>query len=466
MCKVGSTGQNQVGRIGNSGSQISSNTHTSPDINRAPGSSNGIRSDSGSFSSAMTPTGNGTGGPSSSSDSDVSLSSVLPKIIARREYNLQNPGNTQSSSSTSSFRSSSNSSSEVSISMEPSTDHGNANSNVSSTSGDDGFQIISSSGSQSTTSVTGYSSVGGFSSIETDESNSIFFSDDTTPPDHQGSGGCCACWDKTAHSLKAGLVQAASTALTFGVKPLVEEAVKAALLETPLDPGTADVISRIVGGVFVGAIHTGVGTVVSGVLNSALSMTTYKPVENQFGNELLTIDAPVMAAFVAGYALQGGLVAHLGLDDGVVKALSKTITSTVAGFVQGALTDGLRQTVAKDGYEPVQAPEFSKEIFAENLDKAIRNNFGSKEKLGHNFIGKIVGSAVGNLTAPLWGGLDLGGMATGAMGMTTYLTGWFGGIHAFSAVLGLCEAQDDMELSLETVSIDYSDVTSESEYSV
>lgn len=82
--------------------------------------------------------------------------------------------------------------------------------------------------------------------------------------------------------ITAGLVQAVSTALTFGTKPLIEAAVQTALGTVSVPPIYAQVTASVVGGIYVGLIHTTVSSLVSGIMNSAVGMHTYQPKENEF----------------------------------------------------------------------------------------------------------------------------------------------------------------------------------------
>lgn len=266
--------------------------------------------------------------------------------------------------------------------------------------------------------------------------------DDATSEEIQGPGGCCGWFDdfSVSQAAKAGLVQLVSTSFTFGIKPWVEEGFKVAL--TPYcGEAVANVIAQQIGGAFVGAIHTPVGKTVGGVLNNWLSMTSYTPVGKPFLNEIATIDVPVMAAFTATYTARGGIVPA---DAGhAVQAASKMLASMAGGLLQGAITDVLKQTVAKDSFTqvpPAAEPEFTRELFEESFKSGLNATMEDAEKFGHNLAGKILGSVVGNVTAPLWGNLELGGPATGALGMMTYLTGWFGGIHG---VAELMKARDE-----------------------
>ncbi|WP_146177443.1 hypothetical protein [Breoghania corrubedonensis] len=250
--------------------------------------------------------------------------------------------------------------------------------------------------------------------------------DVSTSQEDQGPGGCCSCSLNVGQSLKAGLVQMVSTALTFGIKPWVEEGLKAALAPA-VGEAMAGPIAGIVGGVFIGVIHTTVSKTVSSVMNSALSMTTYTPTDNQLRDELATIDAPVTGAFVATYALRGGFVDPQAGH--VAEAVSKTIASSLGGLIQGVVTDVLRQTAFSDDFDQGQAPELS-DIDAKEIAKtAVSRMLESGENAGHDYFGKVVGAVVGNMTAPLWGGLEMSGWASGALGMTTFLASWFGGIH-------------------------------------
>lgn len=279
--------------------------------------------------------------------------------------------------------------------------------------------------------------------------------DGPAPPEHRGPGGCCSCWTRTAHMITAGLVQAVSTALTFGTKPLIEAAVQTALGTVSVPPIYAQVTASVVGGIYVGLIHTTVSSLVSGIMNSAVGMHTYQPKDNEFLGEFLTIDLPVGGAFVGGYALRSVVMdwnTNIWLD-----ALSKTVTSTAAGFVQGAVTDALRQTMA--AYEAVYSEKPARNIsgerlqfFKDTLAKTLDIKTMSGKDLGHNILGKTVGSTLGMLLTQIWKHVELPPFASGALGMTTYLASWFTGIHLLSAVLGEL-APSESERRLESVVI-------------
>lgn len=226
--------------------------------------------------------------------------------------------------------------------------------------------------------------------------------------------------------MKAGLVQMVSTAFTFGLKPLVEEGAKA-ILAPAVGEAIAGPIASVVGGVFIGVIHTTVSTTVSSVMNSLLSATTYTPMDNQFRDELVTLDAPVTGAFVAAYALRGGLVDAQA--DPWVDAASKTVASLLGGLVQGVVTDVLRQAVFTEDFDQEQPAQFSDIKIKEIAEKAIKKITENGENAGHDYFGKVVGAVVGNMIAPLVAGPDTSGWARGALGMTTFLASWYGGVH-------------------------------------
>lgn len=256
-----------------------------------------------------------------------------------------------------------------------------------------------------------------------------------------GPGGCCSCWDRTAQMLKAGIVQALSTAVTFGTKPLVEAALLNALGVTALTASTPAlplIVSGVAGGLYVGLIHTVASKIVGGIMNAALQVDTYapKPGSNELLGEMLTIDMPVMGAFVGGYALRGTVMD--GNTSVWLDALSKTITSTSAGFVQGIVTDGLRQAyeTVYQSKGPVRVEDGAKfDFFVKTATEAITKQFETGKAFGHDFLGKIAGSGMGMAYTQLLRDVDLGSAGKGALGMTTYLSSWFTGIHVAAEVM-------------------------------
>jgi hypothetical protein len=267
--------------------------------------------------------------------------------------------------------------------------------------------------------------------------------DGSTPPEMQGPGGCCRGYDSACQMLKAGVVQMLSTAVTFGTKPIVEAAVMSAFGVTSIAaaPLVASITTAVVGGLYVGVVHTTASRIVSGLMNSALSVNTYspKPDSQALLGEIGTIDVPVMGAFIGGYAVRGMVME--GSTDIWMDALSKTVTSTSAGFLQGVVTDALRQTMV--AYEkvysekaPTTIPSGEKlKFITETFDKTLNYKVMSGKEIGHDVVGKSFGSTFGMLYTLLVKELGLGAMAGGATSMTAYLTSWFTGIHVGSAVL-------------------------------
>lgn len=260
-----------------------------------------------------------------------------------------------------------------------------------------------------------------------------------TPAEIRGPGGCCMARAKQV--LKAGLTQAAATALTFGTKPLVEAAVLSIFSLTPVGATSlaATLTAALVGGVYAGAIHTAVSSSVSGLMNSALSANVYDVREgsNALSGEIATIDLPVMAAFVTGYTVRGAV----GVSPEIwVDALSKGITSTIAGSVQGMITDALRQTMA--AFEVVYKEKPAKDLSGTEID-FIKKTFADKmnpllpdrKQAGHDIIGKTLGSALGMGLTQLLADREMDSTTSGCVGMLTYLTSWFSGIHLGSLAM-------------------------------
>jgi hypothetical protein len=270
--------------------------------------------------------------------------------------------------------------------------------------------------------------------------------------------------------LKAGLVQACSTALTFGTKPLVEAAVLSIFAMTPLGATSlaATLTAALVGGAYVGVIHTSVSNVVSGLMNSWLSGQTYDvmPGSNKLMGEIGTVDLPVMVAFIGGYTFRGAFGVS---EDILIDALSKGATSIVSGGLQGMITDALRQTLSAFEVVYKQKPardltgeqlDFIQKTFVDNINPLFKHpETGSREAPGHNIIGKTLGSVLGMGLTQLLANREMDTISSGAAGMTTYLTSWFLGIHVGSAVMekvssGGLPPIDDLIISTEEEDIE------------
>ena len=244
-----------------------------------------------------------------------------------------------------------------------------------------------------------------------------------------GPGGCCLTFAGARQAIGAGLVQGVSTALTFGTKPLVEAAV-VMLLPATAPAWVGVLVPVIAGSVYVGAVHSTFGRVASGLLNSTFGLNTYSNkgggIEALLG-EVGTIDAPVMAAFVAGYAVRGATASNI--DNIWALAFSKSVTSTASGLFQGAVTDALRQTLV--AYKKVYREEPPKDLSGERLE-FVKDTFKdvwnvkAKEKFFHDVVGKIAGASLGGILATYAGGDPA---QKGAGGLALFLTGWFSGIH-------------------------------------
>jgi hypothetical protein len=249
-----------------------------------------------------------------------------------------------------------------------------------------------------------------------------------------GPGGCSRQWDSTKQVIKAGVVQGMATAAVFGTKPIVEASLLTAMGVTSLAGVTpaAAMIAGVAGGVYAGAVHTLAGRVVSGVMNGVLQADTYslRPGHSALAAEVATIDLPVMGSFVAAYAARG--VIMQGNTNLWVDALSKTITSTIGGVVQGMVTDALKQAMSSvyKTNEPVTVGDSKWDLFVKTFETTLRDEFASGRSIGHDLIGKTVGSVVGMLGAGQLGGAGLDPVERGATGMTVYLGSWFAGIHA------------------------------------
>ena len=256
----------------------------------------------------------------------------------------------------------------------------------------------------------------------------------------KGPGGCCLTWLNTSQLISAGVAQGVSTALTFGTKPFVEAAVFAAL--TPLmTPLAAKLVAAIVSGVYVGAVHSAAGRVGAGLVNVALQGNSYQNnagALKSFAAELGTIDAPVMAAFVAGYSVRG----ELTQDVTNIWALAgtMTLTSTASGIFQGLVTDALRQALVKytEVYKKSPPPEFN-DSEMNFVVKSFKEAWSTKsdEKFFHDIIGKIIGGAAGMAAVKFFGSdssKDFQPSLKGGTAMAIFLTGWFTGIHGAQAV--------------------------------
>ena len=258
-----------------------------------------------------------------------------------------------------------------------------------------------------------------------------------------GPGGCCGSYRHSMQSLRAACVQALATALTFGTKPFVEMAVKQALGSS--NPEVATFVSGVVGSVYVGLIHTAASRLASGLMNHALGAATYRTRAGAdvVTGEIRTVDLPVMGAFVAAYGARGAIVgAH---PDPLTDALSKAIASTCAGFIQGAVTDALRQayTSVYEQNAPVNVADGERyRHFRQIVKTSLEAPFASEPAVGHDLVGKIVGGVTGAVLSYMVSeaGRDLSPAARGAAGMTAYLTGWFLQVHTFAQIMAKDEA--------------------------
>lgn len=179
-----------------------------------------------------------------------------------------------------------------------------------------------------------------------------------------------------------------------------------------------------------------------GIINSAAAISTYRPNGHALLGEILTIDLPVIGSFVGTYALRGMLMD--GNASSLLDAVSKTVASTSGGFVQGAVTDALRQTLAAnnklyDKVPPKKLPEGYLKFFIDTLKENFNIKKMSAYRLGHDLIGKAIGAFVGGVLLPFL----LNRIATtdpagkGAVNMTAYLGAWFACIHLFAFLIPL-----------------------------
>ena len=146
-------------------------------------------------------------------------------------------------------------------------------------------------------------------------------------------------------------------------------------------------------------------------------------------------------------------LAELGVSNRAAAA-SKTLATVLGGVIQGFLTDGLRQYAAERGWMTSKAP--TKEEMEKAISVRVREGMQkltadmTYRKLGHDFLGKIIGGVVGNIAATTIIPADFDatnpadGLKRGAEGMAAFLSGWFAGVHlgaAFGNLIDNCVAK-------------------------
>lgn len=247
----------------------------------------------------------------------------------------------------------------------------------------------------------------------------------------KGPGGCVLTWEPLIKALKAAVIGGCSSALTFGLRPFIEATLFSAgtLVLPPVVASLGGAVGSIV---VVGLVHTLVGKIISGLANSAMQGSGFKPNGEGLSaliNELGTIDLPVMAGFTAAYAARGALVKS---DNIWTTALSMSIATVAGGAASGAITNAVQQALAKYTERYQEVP--SQDLSGKKLDfllNALEDVYSNDEcqKFYHDVAGKTIGGALGILAAKLSAGLDVNPALGGGAAMFIFLLGWFGGVH-------------------------------------
>lgn len=266
----------------------------------------------------------------------------------------------------------------------------------------------------------------------------------------------------TAHIVFASAVaQLLATGATFGVKPFVEAAVEHALIEAGWDDAASTdevalskLLSNVAGGLFVGIIHTAVGSSVADYANSKMGGVKFVDQTEGIGqrelNDFLATTLPVFLAFTASFSAGRALIAATtpqSSDDAWKSALARSLQSSAGGFAQGLLTALIKEKNSSKFTSERQNIQF--QDMCKNVGTLLRKQFNYQNSTDFmkSTVGKISGGMLGML-ASTYAGHEFGKAlsedlpesnagfqaASGAVGMLAFLTLWFGCIHAGSLI--------------------------------
>ena len=229
-----------------------------------------------------------------------------------------------------------------------------------------------------------------------------------------------------------GVAGATSSLTTFSQKAIWEGVLTTTLLALGAPAAPLALAVPIIGNTFVGIIHGGGGAGANGIMSSALEIPTYKPSDNfwkRLAFNTAANDAPMFISFVGMYAIRGA--AHSLISPAVmVQAISKAVTSSIAGALTGMISNTMKQIMSTYDIEftksdPVDLTnrklEFVVEKFAETWDPR------TPEIFCRQVIGKIMGAVVGGLITHYATGNPA---EMGASSMSLYLSSWIAGMLA------------------------------------
>lgn len=290
-----------------------------------------------------------------------------------------------------------------------------------------------------------------------------------------------AAQSRAVRIFKATLTQAVSTGMTFGLKPIVEALVKELVIaiarrsQTDPDPEALDKLSTAIantlGGVFVGAIHSAVSASMSAYMNGKIGGPTYaSKVEGPANDaaDAISVDAPVYLAFTSTFATKQALMQSTtsGAADNLLskniwaKAGANATASVAGGAIQGAITDIIKSSAENLFERRPAAPISTRDLCTE-----VKGNFkkfydtGEGARFTRNIAGKVLGGAAGMVASTYAGpaasesakkmgaSVSLQGAASGASGMLAFLTGWFGGAHAFGMIADARSRQPEVAIA-------------------